>query len=466
MTIRNKDIQVEVLIDSFSKEGKGVGSFLRHDNVSCPIEVPFAIPGDQVKAQLLPRRSGVYHSRLLEILKPSPDRITPRCLHFGVCGGCRFQQMTYEKQLTLKEAYIKRCFPNIPFTIFPAHEIWHHRNKMEFTFSSDSAKNHYLGLIMEGSRGKVINLTECHLTNPWFIETLTAVRNWWKGTTLEAYHPYRDTGSLRTLTLREGKRTGDRMVFITVSGHPEYAIHKQQLEQFVAAVREVAEKGCKLSIFVRIQQTIKGKPTQFFDMLLYGPDHITETLQIGEAALTFTISPSAFFQPNTFMAEKLYEKVIELMGSIRDKVIYDLYCGTGTLGICMAKKAKEVVGIELSADSAYDARNNAALNGLNNITIYTGAVEDKLKGILEEKQHPSPDIVVVDPPRMGLDPRAIEQLKSLKPPKILYVSCNPTSQAKNIAELVAVGYQLTALQPVDQFPHTLHIENIALLSLP
>jgi 23S rRNA (uracil1939-C5)-methyltransferase len=266
--------------------------------------------------------------------------------------------------------------------------------------------------------------------------------------------------------MREGKRTGDRMVFLTVSGHPEYALQKHQLEQFVAAVRAVAEKECKLSIFIRIQQTIKGKPTQFFDMHLYGPDHITETFQIGNESLTFTISPSAFFQPNTTMAEKLYTKAIELVGHIRDKVVYDLYCGTGTLGICIAKKAQEVVGIELSADSAYDARNNAALNGLNNVTIYTGSVEEKLKEILEEKLHPSPDIVVVDPPRAGLFPQAIEHLKTLMPPKILYVSCNPTSQAKNIAELISAGYQLTAMQAVDQFPHTLHIENIALLCLP
>jgi 23S rRNA (uracil1939-C5)-methyltransferase len=464
MTIRNKNIQVEVKIDSFSKEGKGIGTFLRHDNITCPIEVPFAIPGDTVIAQLLPRRSGIYHSRLLEILTPSPDRIVPRCVHFSICGGCRFQQISYEKQLELKRETIKRCFPEIPFTIMPAEEIWHHRNKMEFTFSSDSSKSHYLGLIMEGSRGKVINLTECHLTHSWFVETLTAVRNWWKGTTLEAYHPHRDTGSLRTLTMREGKRTGDRMVFLTVSGHPEYALQKHHLEEFAAVVREVAEKNCKLSIFLRIQQAIKGKPTQFFDMHLYGPDHITETFNIGNDPLTFTISPSAFFQPNTTMAEKLYMKAIELVAPIRDKVVYDLYCGTGTLGICMAKKAKEVVGIELSADAAYDARNNAALNGLDNITIYTGTVEDKLKEILEEKLHPFHDIVVVDPPRAGLDPRSIEHLKTLKAPKILYVSCNPATQAKNIAELTAAGYKLISIQPVDQFPHTPHIENIALLS--
>ncbi len=465
MTIRNKNIQVDVKIDSFTKEGRGLGTFMRHDDVSCPVEVPFAIPGDLAKVQLLPKRSGVYHSRLIEIIEPSKDRITPRCIHFGVCGGCRFQQISYEKQRELKEAFIKRSFPNTPYTFHPAAAIWNHRNKMEFTFSSDTAKNYYLGLIMDGSRGKVFNLTECHLTNSWFAETVIAVRNWWKETTLEAYHPSRNTGSLRTLTMREGKRTGDRMVFLTVSGNPEYALNRQQMEQFVSAVRHVAEEGTRLSIFVRIHQAIKGKPTQFYDMHLHGPDHITETLQIENHALTFTISPSAFFQPNTVMAEKLYAKAVELVGPVHDKVVYDLYCGTGTLGICMAKKAKEVIGIELSADAAYDARNNATLNGLDNITIFTGTVEDKLKEILENKEYPAPDVVVVDPPRVGLDPRAIEHLKTLLPRKILYVSCNPASQAKNIEELVAAGYRIVSMDAVDQFPHTPHIENIVLLCL-
>jgi 23S rRNA (uracil1939-C5)-methyltransferase len=464
MKTHKKYIEAQVNVESFSKEGRGLGKYLRHDDVACPIEIPFAIPGDVVKVMVLPKRSGIYHSRLLEVIEPSQDRITPKCIHFGVCGGCRFQQISYEKQLELKELHIKRCFPDVPFTMLPAVEIWHHRNKMEFSFSSDTAKNYYLGLIIDSSRGKVVNLSECHLTNPWYIETLRAVRQWWKESTLEAYHPSKNTGALRTLTLREGKRTGDRMVFLTVSGNPEYALNKKQIEEYVSAVRSVEEEGKKLSIFLRIHQQIKGKPTQFFDMHLYGPDHITETLLINDVPLTFTISPSAFFQPNTLMAEKLYNKAIEMIGIIEDKVIYDLYCGTGTLGICMAKKAREVVGIELSADAAYDARNNATLNGLENITIYTGSVEDKLKEIIEDQQHPLPDVVVVDPPRSGLDPRSLEHLKTLNPPAILYVSCNPVSQAKNIADLALAGYRLTSMVAVDQFPHTLHIENIALLS--
>ena len=463
MTIRNKNIQVQVKIDSFTKEGRGFGSFIRHDEVSCPVEVPFAIPGDVAKVQLLPKRSGIYHSRLIEIVEGSLDRIPPRCIHFGICGGCRFQQITYENQRRLKEGLIQKCFPDISYTFHSAESIWQHRNKMEFTFSSDSAKNHYLGLIMDGSRGKVFNLTECHLTEPWFAETVIAVRNWWKETPLEAYHPSKNTGSLRTLTLREGKRTGDRMAFLTVSGNPAYAITKQQMEQFAAVVRQVA--GSSTSIFVRIHQSIKGKPTQFFEMHLSGPDHIKEVLHIEDHSLTFTISPSAFFQPNTAMAEKLYSKVVALAGPLHDQVVYDLYCGTGTLGICMAKKAKAVIGIELSADAAYDARNNAALNNLNNITIFTGAVEDKLKEIVEGKEHPLPDIVVLDPPRAGLDPRAIEQIKVLMPPKIIYVSCNPVSQAKNITELLAFGYQIISMDAVDQFPHTPHIENVVVLTL-
>ncbi len=458
MTIRNKNIHVEVKIDAFNKSGHGIGSFQRHDNITCSVEVPFTIPGDIAKVQLLPKRSGTYQSRLIEITSPSPDRIPAKCSHFGTCGGCRFQQISNEKQLQLKINYIQQCFPNTPFKILPPINQWNFRNKMEYTFSNDAAKNQYLGLILAGSRGKVLNLTECHLTNPWFIETLKAARNWWKQSDLNAYHPSSNTGSLRTLTLREGIKTGERMAILTVSGNPEFALKRHHLAEFTQAIKESTEN---VSIFLRIHQIIKGKPTQFFDMLLHGPDHITEKLN----DMTFTISPSAFFQPNTIMAEQLYSHAINMAGNLANKVVYDLYCGTGTIGICIAKIAKEVVGIELSADSAYDARNNAALNKLDNITIYTGTVEDKLQEIHEKNLHPPPHLVIVDPPRVGLDPRAIQHLKDLKPPKILYISCNPTTQAKNIAELLSFGYSIIDMHAIDQFPHTPHIENIALLSI-
>ena len=478
MSIRNKERQVEVDIVNFSKKGNGIGYFERQDEETWPVEVSFTIPGDRVKTTLLRKRSGVYKSMLDEVVSPSNDRIEPKCGHFGVCGGCRWQQMSYEKQLQEKELMLRHKFGDLIndgvdfYRIMPADDPWKYRNKMEFSFSSDLDGNQYLGLMMDQGRGKVMDLTECHLTNSWFVDGVGAVRDWWKESKLEAYHSYKNIGSLRTLTLREGIRTGDRMVNLTVSGNPDFALKKHDLEGFVAFVRDAVEQvdpNKQLSIFLTIQQIQKGSPTQFYEMHLYGPDTIREILHIGTGKegkfepLTFHISPAAFFQPNSLQAEKLYSLGLEIAQISKEQVVYDLYCGTGTLGICAAKRAKQVVGVELSPESAHDARHNAKVNKIENITIFTGAVRRMLEEIKVKELSPDPDLVMVDPPRAGLDPHAIKLLLELSPPKILYISCNPTTQVENIREFLSNGYELKVIQPVDQFPHTVHIENITLL---
>lgn len=459
---------VKIQIEKFAKSGNGIGYFERQDKTVWPVEVAFSVPGDEVEASLHGKKSGVYEGHPLELITSSPERIKPRCVHFGVCGGCRWQQISYKKQLQVKEEMLEKCFNQPVGKIIPCEDHWHYRNKMEFTFSSDTKGKDYLGLIMDSSGGKVINLTECHLPNPWFIEVRQAVANWWDQNDVYAYNMHNNTGSLRTLTLREGQRTGDKMVILTVSGHPAYALKRQHLDRFCAFVKNSVKEG-NLTIFLRIHQAEPGVPTSFYEMHLFGPEHIREKLYVktdpglDPEEMTFLISPAAFFQPNTRQAEKLYSQALKMASYPKNDVVYDLYCGTGTLGICFAKRAKQVVGIEISPDAAYDARANAELNGVNNIEIITGSVPEKLKEIRDEGLLPPPDLVLVDPPRAGLDPQAIEQLIILNAPKILYVSCNPWTQAKNITDLEKAGYRLKALQPVDQFPHTVHVENIALL---
>jgi 23S rRNA (uracil1939-C5)-methyltransferase len=203
---------------------------------------------------------------------------------------------------------------------------------------------------------------------------------------------------------------------------------------------------------------------------LYGPDHIREILLIKTdpaeepVPMKFNISPSAFFQPNTRQAEKLYSIALKMAIIPKHTVVYDLYCGTGTLGICAARRARQVVGVELSPESAHDARHNASENGLENVEILTGAVHEKLEEIRAQERFPPPDLVMVDPPRAGLDAAALKHIIQLRPPKILYISCNPATQAENVADFVAAGYRLQAMQPIDQFPHTAHIENIVVLT--
>lgn len=474
----NKNRIVSCKITGFSNKGNGTGFQEKADGSTLAVEVPFTMPGDVVDALLLRKRGKTFSSKLQTVTTPSPDRITPKCIHFAVCGGCRLQHVGYAQQLAQKEELVRKCFENSSDDktdfrpILACQEPWQYRNKMEFSFSSDLAGNRYLGLMMDSSKGRVLNLTECHLVNTWYIDALDVVRKWWKEAGLEAYHMSNDTGSLRTLTLREGQRTGDRMVMLTVSGNPLFALHKSQLESFVAALRasiEPKQPFSKLSIFLRIQQIGKGMSTNFYEMLLYGPDHIREILHINVDAdaaplsLTFDISPSAFFQTNTQQAEKLYSVALNMAQIPKESVVYDLYCGTGTLGICMSSRAKQVIGIDLSPESALDARTNAKKNGCNNVTIIAGAIRHVLPQIREQKLLPMADVVMVDPPRPGLDPEAMLRLIELNSPKILYISCNPITQATNVAELVAHGYRIESIQPVDQFPQTYHVENVVVL---
>lgn len=501
MSSRRTPKSTQVHITRFSKKGHGIGQYcnqvqpqdlshatpskfepdcsITNDPILKEVEVPFTIPGDKVQALVQRKRSGIGTSKLEQIIVPSPLRIEPKCVHFGCCGGCRWQQLTYADQLKIKQEQVEKLFfpllneGTVCHPIVACDPPWQYRNKMEFTFSSDASGKHFLGLIMDSSRGKVLNLTECHLVNPWFIQGLAAVRSWWLESGVAAYHPHTNSGSLRTLTVREGVRSGDRMVMLTVSGNPEFALHRHHLDSFTAFVRdaiELVDPTKRLSIFLRIQQAVKGVETTFFEMLLYGPDHIRETLHVQVRdrpinTLAFNVSPSAFFQPNTKQAERLYGLALSLLDLTPQSVVYDLYCGTGTLGICIAKQVKQVVGIEISPESSLDARSNAAKNGLTNVNILTGPVKDVLQMIREQRSYPMPDIVMVDPPRVGLDQETIRHLADLKPAKILYISCNPSTQVENIKELQGIGYRLVSVQPVDQFPHTVHIENIAILEL-
>lgn len=479
MKTRYRDLIVEVPISSLSKKGNGRGEFVLIEGELRSCEVPFSLPEDIVKARLRDRKRGMFSSFLEEVVTPSPHRVTPRCIHFGSCGGCRWQHLSYPQQLIEKERRVHEALQGYTSVTTTWHPIiactppWHYRNKMEFSFSANKAGEKFLGLMLDSSKGKVLNLTECHLVNPWFIEGLKAVRKWWESSTLEAYHPFKDSGSLRTLTMREGMRTGDRMVILTVSGNPDFALKQQDVKAFQEALKEsigqqLPHEG-KLSIFLKIHQIAKGKPTQFFEMLLYGPDVLREkmSLQITETGkaeeFTFKISPAAFFQPSTAQAEKLYSAALRLASIQKNSVVYDLYCGTGTLSLCASLYAREVVGIELSPEAVLDARENAKSMKVEHVAFYQGDVGEILKKLKEEKKHPAPDCVLIDPPRAGLNEEALKHIQELGAPTLVYVSCHPATQAENIKHLIQSGYRVTDVQPVDQFPHTPHIENIAIL---
>jgi 23S rRNA (uracil1939-C5)-methyltransferase len=450
-TLIQKDT-LQSVVQKFSLKGYGIAD---------EVEIAHVIPGDEILYELTRKKRLPKKGRLLEVITPSPHRIAPRCAHARTCGGCCWQQMDYSAQLKEKEARVYKAFGIHPDPIIPCDTPYAYRNKMEFSFSENRAGQKFLGLMIAQAEPYVFNLTECHLTNFWFAKVVSSVRTWWENSSIKAFYPPSDTGSLRYLTLREAKRTGQKMAILNVSGNPEFALNRSQLDLFVEAIQQTV--GTEISIFLRIHQTKKGKPTHFYEMHLAGPDHILEKLHLKTGTLEFKISPSSFFQPNTLSAEKLYDTALSLLPKCAS--VYDLYCGTGTLGMAASAHAANVIGIELSPEAVLDAKENLLRNKISNMVIHQGDVGKVITQLMARQDFIRPDAVIVDPPRAGLDPTALQHLKTLLPKIIIYISCNPLTQQENVQELCKAGYSLKRLQPLDQFPHTYHIENIAFLEL-
>lgn len=449
-------------IQKFHKKGYGTG---KSPDFSKPLHVIGGVIGDELVVEIKTKQRAF----IKQITCLSPYRTAPKCSHAPSCGGCSWQQVDYLFQLEQKQQRVYELFTSLIKEEFPlksilrCDQIWQYRNKMEFSFSQDRSGQQFLGLTLAGSRGYVFNLQECWLVSTWFSSVVAQVRLWWKQSGLGAYR-LDNTGSLRTLIVRQSLNTSDRLVMLTVSGSPEYALNKQQIKQFIQAILLTASKSERISIFLRIQQAIKGQPTQFFEMHLHGPDHMLERLNIDGKALTFKISPTSFFQPNPRQAEKLFSSALQSIQGPK-KHILDLYAGTATLSIVFAKIADRVTAIELNPHAVFDAKVNKELNHIENLEIICGDVGQKIQELKKTPGFIPPDLVIVDPPRTGLANKAIESLLELRPQEILYISCNPVTQASDIQLLMQKGYQLILLQPVDQFPHTVHIETIALLRL-
>lgn len=435
-----------VHITDLNEDGIGFGHITLSNNELRKVSVPYTYPGDEVEIRIYRKRHKKWEGDIVQFIKQSEKRSEPFCPHFTVCGGCLTQQIPYVEQLELKKQKVEKLLGSSTLPILSSPLTLGYRNKMEFSFSQDKKGEKYLGLY---GRRRVQNVKICPISPGWFSDALGKIRTWWDETELTAFNPHSGLGSLRTITFREGDNS--KMAILTVSGDPQYALSRDQINGYINALSSYEN----MSIFLKIHQAIKGQPTQFFEMHLKGPDTLTENL----AGVVFKISPAAFFQPNPRQAERLYETALSFLSS-DIKVVYDLYCGTGTLSILLAKKGYEVYGIELSREACLDARENGELNEVDNLTILNGDVGQ----VLASNELKKPDAVVVDPPRTGLNAQAIEEIVKLKPREILYISCNPETQARDVLEFKKQGYESLKAQPVDQFPHTPHIENIVLLT--
>lgn len=459
------------------------------------VEVRGTLPGERVRVWVEGLRRGVISARVVEVETPSPLRQKPRCKHFGSpsadghprgCGGCTLQSLPYARQLDLKRDHVRQFFTAARLDGELVREVrgmetpWYYRNKMEYSFAKTRERPFALGLHPPGYHREVIALEECFLLSPFAAAFLPRAAAFFAERHLPPYEHRDDKGFLRTLTLREGKRTGERMVVLTTAEGAEVIARGESVDahgmarDFAATAREIAsELGEQLSSIIWTQQrTRRGEPTRFIETQLYGKDVLHEELQIAAGpsvaaqTLRFEIHPRAFFQPNSSQAEVLYGEVLRAAGvseaAPRSLRALDLYCGTGTIALCLAPYCQQVLGVELSAEAVDNAGRNALFNNIDNARFFAGDAGQLLEGELAAERG-KVDVVVVDPPRSGLAPAALTHLSRVGAKRLVYVSCNPEALARDLLALRRKGYEARSVQPVDMFPHTAHIENVALL---
>lgn len=448
---------LELEVQSTASHGQGIAKYQLGEKLFT-IFLDGVAEGDKVKAEIFKIKNRWAMGKVLEIVSPSKKRIEPRCKHFNECGGCTFQHIAYEDQLKLKKQFVIDAFERIgniknpPVKdIIHTGEEWFYRNKMELSFGEDRERNFALGFHVPNRRFDIFNMQECFLESDFLEKLVEVVREFCMKNKLKPVNSFGE-GKLITLTVREGKNTNERLVYLTTTKGPF-----KWMPDFAKTLQN--SFGEEINSFYWMEKIAeRGTPTKIFSHHVFGAENMRETLKIGERSFEFIIEPQAFFQPNTKGAELLYAEVLRQIGDVSDKTLFDLFCGTGTIGIVLAASAKKVLGIEINEDAVKSAEQNAILNGLGNIDFVIGDVAKVLAGIKHK-----PDAIVLDPPRAGLSPASVEDICVFRPAKIVYVSCNPSSLARDCALLCERGYKLIEIQPVDMFPQTYHVENVVLL---
>jgi 23S rRNA (uracil1939-C5)-methyltransferase len=445
-----KNQELELKIDSLAYGGNGVARLN-----GFVVFVRRGLPGDTVRARITNVKRNHAEALAVEVVEPGAERVEAPCAHYPACGGCRFQDLAYEAQSAAKEQQVRDALRRIggiedpPLEpILPAEEIFHYRNKLEYSFTSTPA-GPALGFHKAGRWDEVLEIERCWLTTDLGNGIREAVRDWARSQGLPAYDQAEQSGYLRHLVVREGRNSGQALVqLVTAPGD------LQGDEAFVAALRRFPEVRS-------IHWAVNDRPAEVTNLpttLLWGDEAIEEEL----CGLRFRVRPNAFLQTNTRMAERLYELAREYAELTGEETVYDLYCGIGTIGLTFARDALTVWGIEASEESVACALENAGLNGIANAAFFAGEVGDSIAELPERAG--TPDVVVVDPPRAGLSGKALRRIARLEAPRIVYVSCNPTTLAANVKTLAADwGYRLERARPVDMFPHTPHVETVALL---
>jgi len=438
--------------------GRGIGQL----DDGRKVFVEGAIPGDKIECTLTKIKKNYAEADLVRIVAPAKNRIDAKCKHFDRCGGCKWQMLEYKDQLKYKEDQVREALAHtggladsadLVKPIIGCDYPWLYRNKMEFSFGNESKDDAEVrvGLHPAGRRVDVFDVEECFIGSEIAAEILLRVRTFVRDHKLSFYNHKTDTGLLSSLFIREGKNTGEIMINL-VTCSSEFK-HKKEFVELFQDLPEVT------SIYWTAIKRKRGVPTQHYENLLYGKPTMEEELKRPDGtSLKFKISPLSFFQPNTKQAEVLYAEVLKAAELTGEQNVFDLYCGTGTIGLFCSNNAKMVYGIELNESAVKNAKQNMILNGIENAWFKAGNVDAKLYDIPAV-----PDVVIVDPPRSGLGEKVVEKVCGFDPKKIVYVSCDPVNLARDIKFFAERGYKLSYVQPVDMFPHTYHIENVALL---
>jgi 23S rRNA (uracil1939-C5)-methyltransferase len=443
--------ELELRIESLAFGGNGVGR-LQLDDRRYVVFVRGAVPGDLVRAVVTKRKRDYAEARTIEVLEAGPDRIEAVADH----PGAPWQVLAYDTQVAIKQTQVDDALRRLGkldgFELEPivtADQQWRYRNKLEYSFGLDEAGTLVCGFHAPGSWSRILHVEDCLLASERGNEIRRAVLEVVREMGLSAYDRRTHQGFLRNLVVREGRRTGQFQVRLVTS-----AADWEEDDAFAAALEPLGIDSLIWTQAAGVAETTEGG----LDTLLAGRERIEEEL----SGMRFALSAEAFFQTNTEMAERLYGVVSEFAALKGWERVYDLCCGIGTIGLTLAPRASEVIGVEIVEQAVTDAHANARANEISNARFLAGDVRAVLKDLAEDSG-PRPDVIVVDPPRAGLSKKVVERIAEASPKRIVYVSCNPTTLAPNAAQLVEAGYRLVKVRPVDMFPQTPHIECVALL---
>jgi len=470
----NKGDTIQIKVDRYAFEGKGIGKINLENTTgnnepdSFIVFVNGAYPGDTVSAKIKKLKKTYAEAFVEEVLIPSSKRVQPRCKYFGTCGGCKQQDLDYAQQISYKQEQVEDIFKHDGGfeefkieNIIPSENVFYYRNKMEFSFSelewlkvidenTEVKKGFFVGLHVPNNFEKILDVEECFLQSELSSQILNFSREFFKQRGLSIYNTKTHSGYLRNLVIRQSQKTSDLMINLVTFDKNEFL-----MKEYVSAI---INKFPQITTIVNNISTKKASiAVGDYEIVYHGSGYIYD--KIGD--YKFRISANSFFQTNTIQAEQLYNTALGYADLKGDEIIYDLYSGAGTIAIYVSGKAKEVYGFEAVESSIFDAKANLELNEIKNVSFVQA---DLYKSFLPfTSVLPKPDVVILDPPRGGMHSKTVKDVLELSPQKIVYVSCNPSTQVRDIKMFAEGGYKLVKIRPIDMFPHTYHIENVALL---